>query len=199
MKLMREPEDGTHDRKLIKSQVEKRRRERINHSLERLRTMLLQEPQQTGGAQRRVEKAEILEQTVVFLQSNHKRSGGHNHSFHDGFSSCLQRASHFLGPDGKDLGLEAALDASLAARLANPDSAGLQRTSESPSSSSLPHTKSILQLLKQKSRWNSGVNSSSASPPQPQRHHLQTRTSPQSKQSLSQSGPFSKTLWRPWP
>lgn len=35
--------------KFIKSQVEKRRRERLNRSLERLRTMLLQEPQQMVG------------------------------------------------------------------------------------------------------------------------------------------------------
>ncbi|KAM9722950.1 transcription factor HES-7.1-like [Menidia menidia] len=67
MKLLQEPEDATSNRKLIKSQVEKRRRERMNHSLERLRTMLLQQPRQ-GGTRHRLEKAEILEHTVLFLQ-----------------------------------------------------------------------------------------------------------------------------------
>ncbi|KAM9782534.1 uncharacterized protein ACB057_014797 [Neosynchiropus ocellatus] len=192
MKLISE-ESQRSDRKILKPQVEKRRRERMNRSLENLKTLLMLQEQ----SQRRVEKAEILEQTVTFLHNSHKRS------FQDGFSSCLQRASHFLGPDGKDLGLGAALDASLAARLAHPDSAGVQRGREAPSSSF--HTKTILQLLK--SRGNSGVSSSSAgSPPPPQRHHLQTSPqslsqslSPSLSPSLSQSRPLSHTLWRPWP
>ncbi|XP_053699833.1 transcription factor HES-7.1-A-like [Synchiropus splendidus] len=181
MKLISEQSRHT-DRKILKPQVEKRRRERMNRSLDNLKTLLMLQEQ----SQRRVEKAEILEQTVAFLHNHHKRS------FHDGFSSCLQMATRFLGPDRKDVGLGAALDASLAARLAQPDSADLQRGRDAASSSALPHTKTILQLLK--SRCNSGVsNSSAGSPAPPQRHQLQT--SPQSKQSPSQS----HTLWRPWP
>ncbi|XP_077577214.1 hairy and enhancer of split related-7 [Stigmatopora nigra] len=116
MKLVQEADEANRDKKLLKSQVEKRRRERMNHSLERLRSMLMtQEPQQQqqqGSSQRRVEKTEILEHTVLFLHNSNKASTGaapQRHPFQDGFHSCLQRAAHFLGPHGKSL-----LDASLA-------------------------------------------------------------------------------------
>ncbi|XP_053182823.1 uncharacterized protein LOC128366168 [Scomber japonicus] len=219
MKLIHETEDGANDRKFIKSQVEKRRRERMNRSLERLRTMLLQQPQQLtplthtgfsmqGATQRRMEKTEILEHTVLFLQNTVKTDdtraggGGQKHSFQDGFSTCLQKAAQFLGPEGKGLWLGAALDASFAARFthSDSDSAGARSTTEAQSSSSLPHTKSILRMLRQKSTHRlhtraSGVNSFAHPyqlpvqqgfprvPQQPQRH------SDTSKQSSSQSLP----------
>ncbi|TMS11435.1 Transcription factor HES-7.1-A [Larimichthys crocea] len=152
MKLLQETEDPTNERKFIKSQVEKRRRERMNQSLERLRTMLLQEPQKLGGSQHRVEKAEILEHTVLFLQDTAKAAsmsaagvvGAQKHSFQDGISTCLQRAAHFLGPEGKGLWLGAALDASFTVRFSrlDSDSAGVQKRTEAQStSSSLPRTK----------------------------------------------------------
>ncbi|XP_056237875.1 enhancer of split mgamma protein-like [Seriola aureovittata] len=230
MKLLQETEDATNDRKFIKSQVEKRRRERMNRSLECLRNMLLQEPQQLGGAQRRVEKAEILEHTVLFLQNTAKEDktraggggGGRKHSFQDGFSTCLQRAAQFLGPEGKGLWLGAALDASFAARFArsDSDSAGVQgRTEARSSTSSLPRTKSILRMLRQKSKHRLdtrayAVNSSVVHPyqrpvqkgfprvpQQPQKKsQLELRVASRaSKQSPSQSCPLSQTMWRPWP
>ncbi|XP_036930555.1 enhancer of split mbeta protein-like [Acanthopagrus latus] len=224
MQLLQETEDGTDERKFIKSQVEKRRRERMNRSLERLRTMLLQEPQQLGGPQRRVEKAEILEHTVLFLQKIAKGDkaeagggdggGGQKHSFQDGISTCLQRAAHFLGPEGNGLWLGAALDASFAARFSrsDSDSAGVQGGPDEArsSSSSLPHTKSILRMLRQKSkhRLNARASSvrSSAHPYEipaqrefqrtPQQAQRQTQRD--SKQSPSQIRPVSQSLWRPW-
>ncbi|XP_067456788.1 transcription factor HES-7.1-A-like [Thunnus thynnus] len=225
MKLIQEAEDGANDRKFIKSQVEKRRRERMNRSLECLRTMLLQQPQQPGGTQPRVEKTEILEHTVLFLQNTAKRDNtraggeGQKHSFQDGFSTCLQKAAQFLGPEGKGLWLGAALDASFTACLtrSDSDSAGVQRRNEAQFSSSLPHTKSILRMLRQKSKHRLhtrafNVNSFAPYqlpvqqgcprvPQQPQRHsQLDIRVERRaSKQSSSQSLPVSQTLWRPWP
>ncbi|KAF1388366.1 hypothetical protein PFLUV_G00089440 [Perca fluviatilis] len=136
MKLLQDSEDAKAQRKSLKPQVERRRRERMNRSLESLKTLLLQRQEAT---QRRVEKAEILEHTVVFLQNTAERDqmragggdggggeggggggggggGDQKHSFQDGFSTCLQRAAQFLGPEGKGLWLGAALDASFAAR-----------------------------------------------------------------------------------
>ncbi|KAG8009817.1 Transcription factor HES-7.1-A [Nibea albiflora] len=230
MKLLQETEDPTNERKFIKSQVEKRRRQRMNQSLERLRTMLLQEPQKLGGTQHRVEKAEILEHTVLFLQSTAKAAsmraagavGAQKHSFQDGISTCLQRAAHFLGPEGKGLWLGAALDSSFAARFSrsDSDSAGVQKRTEAQSTSrSLPHTKSILQMLRQKSKHRLNVRAASANsfahpyllpaqqgfPRIPQQqaqrpNELDVRVERQtSKQSPSQSHPVSQTLWRPWP
>ncbi|XP_019966197.2 transcription factor HES-7.1-A-like [Paralichthys olivaceus] len=217
MQLLQGTEEITTDRKFIKSQVEKRRRERMNCSLERLRTVLLQEPQQLSGAQQRLEKAEILEHTVHFLQSNTQgdRMGAQRHSFQDGFSSCLQRAAQFLGPQGKGL------DARFAARFApsDADPTGVQMRTEARScSSSVTQTKSILRMLRQKSKLRLqtqtfGANSSvhpyqrpvqQRSPRVPQdsqkQSDLEVRASSQeSKQSLSQSCPVSQTVWRPWP
>ncbi|XP_041843637.1 hairy and enhancer of split related-7 [Melanotaenia boesemani] len=219
MKLLQEADDATNNRKLVKSQVEKRRRERMNRSLEHLRTMLLQEPQQ-GGTKHRVEKAEILEHTVLFLQKTAKehqeKAGGQNRPFQDGFSTCLQRASQFLGPEGKGLWLGPALDATFAARFARSDTNSSGATSRT--SSSLPHTKSILHMLRQKSKYRLhtrafGVSSFQQphlfpvqqsfprAPQQPQRQsRLEMRAERSAtKESSSQSCPLSQTLWRPWP
>ncbi|XP_031723190.1 transcription factor HES-2-like [Anarrhichthys ocellatus] len=236
MKLLQQPEDATNERKVMKSQVEKRRRERMNHSLECLRTMLLQEPQQMGGTQHRVEKAEILEHTVLFLQKTAKRDetrassaasssssssdgggdegGGQKHSFQDGLSTCLQTAAQFLGPEGKGLWLGAALDASLAAHFSHSDPAGVQRRTEGArsSSSSLPHTKSILRVLRHKSKHRPRTTDFSVTHPYrlpvqqgfptiPQQAQIQNMLEMRraSKQSPAQSSPVSQTLWRPWP
>ncbi|XP_029306979.1 uncharacterized protein LOC115021007 [Cottoperca gobio] len=220
MKLLQETGDATKERKIIKSQVEKRRRERMNSSLERLRTMLLQEPQQLGRTQHRMEKAEILEHSVFFLQNTAERGktraaaggGDQKHSFQDGFSTCLQTAAQFLGPEGKGLWLGASLDASLATRFSrlDSDSAGVQRTSEARSFTSLPHTKSILRMLRKKSKHRLHTRDCSVAhpyrlpvqqrfPQQAQRQNqLETRVESQAgKQSPSQSSPVSHTLWRP--
>uniref|UniRef100_A0A3Q1HQH0 BHLH domain-containing protein n=1 Tax=Anabas testudineus TaxID=64144 RepID=A0A3Q1HQH0_ANATE len=225
MKMLQEPEDARKDRKFIKSQVEKRRRERMNRSLEHLRTMLLQEQQQMH----RLEKAEILEQTVLFLQNTAGGDttragggvGGQKQSFQDGFSSCLQRAAQFLGREWEGQWLAAALDASFAVRFHSSDSnsAGVQKRTEAcSSSSSLPHTKFLLQMLRQKSKHGqqtqaSGLHSfvhpyqrpvQQQFPVVPQEHQRQNELeirveSQEGKQSPSQSRPAGQTLWRPWP
>ncbi|XP_017288791.1 hairy and enhancer of split related-7 [Kryptolebias marmoratus] len=200
MKLLHETDDASNKKKLIKSQVEKRRRERMNRSLEHLRTMLLQEPQQ-GEVQHRVEKAEVLEHTVLFLQKKAKerKTKGPRSSFQDGFSSCLQRASQFLGPKGKGLWIGPALDATFAGRFtgSHNDSAATQ---------SRTHTQSILQMLRQRSKSGGGAHSyrlpaQPGVPRQPQTHSgLETRAErPETKESSSQSPPLIQTLWRPWP
>ncbi|XP_030606546.1 transcription factor HES-7-like [Archocentrus centrarchus] len=219
MKLPLEAEDATSKKKLIKSQVEKRRRERMNRSLERLRTMLLQEPHE-GGTQHRVEKAEILEHTILFLQNTatgEKATGGggsRKSSFQDGFSTCLQTASRFLGPEGKRSQLGSALDAAFAARLARSHShpAGLQ------SRNFMPHAKFILRMLRQKSKLRLRARASGEKLfvrpyplplqqrlPRDTKQPLKQRESEiraekgATKQSPSQSSPDSQTLWRPWP
>uniref|UniRef100_A0A3B4TWA5 Hairy and enhancer of split related-7 n=1 Tax=Seriola dumerili TaxID=41447 RepID=A0A3B4TWA5_SERDU len=182
MKLLQDSQDAKAQKKSLKPQVERRRRERMNRSLESLKTLLLQRQE----TQRRVEKAEILEHTVLFLQNTAKGDktraggggGGRKHSFQDGFSTCLQRAAQFLGPEGKGLWLGAALDASFAARFArsDSDSAGVQRRTEARSS-----TRSLLLRKTSRSILRLLINSRA------------------SKQSPSQSHPVSQSLWRPWP
>ncbi|KAM3873001.1 uncharacterized protein ACN63O_001989 [Diretmus argenteus] len=227
MKLPQESEDAKINRKLLKPQVERRRRERMNRSLEGLKALLLHGPQQQGEPQRRVEKAEILEHTVLFLQNtadgDKKRTGGGGQrlSFQDGFSSCLQRAAQFLGPQGKGLRLEAALDATFTARFAPSDSGGVKAAAKAHFSARLLHRKfsqSIHQMMIQRSKHRLSVrplstNGSAHShpvplqhanprvPPQPQSPtHLEIRVERRApKQTPSQSAPVSQSLWRPWP
>ncbi|XP_076006612.1 uncharacterized protein LOC143000976 [Genypterus blacodes] len=225
MKLLHDTEEATHNRKIMKSQVEKRRRERMNDSLERLRTMLLQEQQPLGTSQHKLEKAEILEHTVLFLQStarsDHSRAGGgggQKPPYQDGFSTCLQTAAQFLGPEGKGLWLGAALDATTAA-CSNSDSAPSPVRTEAHSSTSPPPRKSswsVLQMLKRRSRHRLHISDANTSVhaqrlphqhrdlpihQQPEGHnHLEIRVErPAGKQSEAQSLQGSQSLWRPWP
>ncbi|XP_034465996.1 transcription factor HES-7.1-B-like [Hippoglossus hippoglossus] len=216
MKLHQESEDAKANRKSLKPQVERRRRERMNRSMESLKSLLLQKQEDT---QRRVEKAEILERTVLFLQSTARGDrlgcggGAQTHSFQDGVSSCLQRAAQFLGPQGKGLWPGAALDASFSARFArsDPEPTCVQSSTEvrSPTSSTSPlllrkSSVSTLRMLINRSRLckpalnvvqTRGESHRSPSTP-PQLHKVASRAT---KQSPSQSHPASQALWRPWP
>ncbi|XP_062379821.1 transcription factor HES-5-like [Sardina pilchardus] len=88
-------------RKLLKPEVEKFRRGRINSSLERLRMMLLHWPAHQGLASKRVEKAEILEHTVSFMKGHGGKQGeGKEQHFRDGYAACLQKAAAFLRDNG---------------------------------------------------------------------------------------------------
>uniref|UniRef100_A0AAY4BG29 BHLH domain-containing protein n=1 Tax=Denticeps clupeoides TaxID=299321 RepID=A0AAY4BG29_9TELE len=87
-----------HAPKLLKPQVERRRRERINHSLESLRTLLLQNTQhQVRLVHVQVEKAEILEHTVLFLHtSNGEKRGGWREREDVSGKQQEQRSSSFI-------------------------------------------------------------------------------------------------------
>ncbi|CAB1438939.1 unnamed protein product [Pleuronectes platessa] len=215
MKLHQQPEEARADKKSLKPQVERRRRERMNRSMESLKSLLLQKQEET---QRRVEKAEILERTVLFLQSTARGDrlgcgGAQRHSYQDGVSSCLQRVAQFLGPQGKGLWPGAALDASFSARFArsDPEPTCVQSNPEvrSPTSSSSSlllrkSSVSTLRMLINRSRLckptlnvaQTRVEShrSPSTPPQPHKG-----ASGATKQSPSQSNPASQALWRPWP
>ncbi|XP_034554157.1 transcription factor HES-5-like [Notolabrus celidotus] len=219
MKLFKDLEDAKAKRKSLKPQVERRRRERMNHSLDSLKTLLLQRQDETS---RRVEKAEILEHTVLFLQNTAKGErtraedggGGHKHSYQDGFSSCLQKAAQFLGPDGKGLWSGAALDASFAARFScsvSDAAAGVQSEDHSPSKSLhlRKSSRSILRSLIDRSGYrictpslkgSSCVRLSEESLRTPQTHQQPHKLSSRgSKRSPPQSQSIIHSLWRPWP
>ncbi|XP_069571123.1 transcription factor HES-7-like [Brachyistius frenatus] len=215
MKVLQDVEDAKAKRKSLKPEVERRRRERINRSLESLKVLLLYRQE----TQRRVEKAEILEHTVLFLQNTIKRAGGggQKHSFHDGFSTCVQRAAHFLGPQGESLRLGEALDASFAARFSRADSAGVYvcvcsgTETHSPPRSVLLRKSSryMLQMLVHKaghSRCMPGLNAPGCSqshgeprgaPTTPQQSH--GAANPAGKPNLLQCLPVNRCFWRPWP
>uniref|UniRef100_A0A3P8YTF8 BHLH domain-containing protein n=1 Tax=Esox lucius TaxID=8010 RepID=A0A3P8YTF8_ESOLU len=203
------------NRKLLKPQVEKRRRERINQSLESLRTLLLLKPHQVV-TRRRLEKSEILEQTVLFLQdtgdrNRKKAEGGEQQSpFYDGFSACQQRAVNFLGHEREGLGLEAALNNIFSACLNSNACLSNKVPAKVHPSSSSPRT-----LVHQSSRLMTtqefytrpqlcGVSgNTSHSHRAPLRHGI--HNAPQQtyrdtdKEVHSQNVSTSHSVWRPWP
>ncbi|KAJ3597983.1 hypothetical protein NHX12_001498 [Muraenolepis orangiensis] len=205
--LLQQTGDAKINRKLLKPQVERRRRERMNRSLESLRHLLLQGAPQEGGAQRRFEKAEILENTVHFL---HRVAEGATQTegwrdshvaFRDGFSACVQRAALYLGPhEGKGLRLrlEATLDdASLVARFASAAASSPASLTCSPAPLSPPtmQLQSLRQLIDSKHGQSTGGSHRS-----PAQHAslgvAQHPLRPNQAESHSWSSP---SLWRPWP
>lgn len=152
-----------------------------------------------------MEKAEILEHTVTFLHNSAKerdqtRAGdrGQKRSFQDGFSTCMQRAAQFLGPEGKGLWLGDALEASLAARFPRTDCA-----SDALSSSSLLILKKscrpMLQILMHRSKHRQCTNTLRVASGHPHEESHPTGTSQASKQMPPQCHSGSQSLWRPWP
>nr|DBA29881.1 TPA: hypothetical protein GDO54_005933 [Pyxicephalus adspersus] len=85
---------------LLKPQVERRRRERINNSLEKLRIFLFQAMQIEKLQNPKIEKAEILEYTVQFFESIMKSSEMPPDTFsceyQSGFQHCLQTTLHLI-------------------------------------------------------------------------------------------------------
>ncbi|XP_028838852.1 transcription factor HES-7.1-like [Denticeps clupeoides] len=105
--------DMKAQRKLLKPEVERRRRERMNRSLESLRMLLLRETHNQVLNNQRIEKAEILEHTVLFLQS----TGSQKLHFRQGFSTCLERATYFLRVEKETPGLDESLTNTLCRHL----------------------------------------------------------------------------------
>ncbi|XP_035170408.1 transcription factor HES-7-like, partial [Oxyura jamaicensis] len=88
-------------RKLPKPQVEQRRRARLNHSLERLRLLLLAATRDQRLRNPKAEKAEILQKTVQFLRAQPQADPlGTEELFlqhyRSGYRECLARAARFL-------------------------------------------------------------------------------------------------------
>ncbi|XP_041671318.1 transcription factor HES-5-like [Cheilinus undulatus] len=95
----------TLNHKLRKPLVEKLRRERINSSIEQLKSLLAPEflQQQPDS---KLEKADILEMTVCVLrrlQRQQKNQAVSSSAVNKGYSMCVQEASHFLSRQQVDI------------------------------------------------------------------------------------------------
>ncbi|XP_050789155.1 transcription factor HES-7.1-like [Gopherus flavomarginatus] len=93
--------DSKQDRKLLKPMLEKRRRDRMNRSLERLRLLLLEATQDERLKNPKVEKAEILQKTVHFVRTQPpaepaRREDTFLQRYHSGYRECLSQATRFL-------------------------------------------------------------------------------------------------------
>ncbi|XP_023852841.1 transcription factor HES-5-like [Salvelinus sp. IW2-2015] len=87
--------------KLRKPVVEKMRRDRINSSIEQLKTLLKTELQ-AHQPNSKLEKADILETAVVYLKDNSMRPAASFNvaspvqSYAEGFTRCLEETLRFL-------------------------------------------------------------------------------------------------------
>ncbi|KAK7173995.1 hypothetical protein R3I93_003733 [Phoxinus phoxinus] len=210
MKILGETETIKMDRKLLKPQVERRRRERMNRSLENLRALLLQGPEHNSPSQRRLEKAEILEYTVLFLQNSVAQAkkdkdeeGGEKHQFVDGFSSCLQKAARFLSDEGDARGLEASVSETMCHRLTRPCMSSSVRRPvrvQKSSRTQVPdsHAQQKNSVCKQglPSACRNIVPDSNRLPSRSTDSNTQHATGqPDSQQQAA----VSQAVWRPWP
>ncbi|KAJ8371215.1 hypothetical protein SKAU_G00112430 [Synaphobranchus kaupii] len=89
--------EANEQRKTLKPLMEKRRRARINDSLDHLKSLVLPLIGKDNSRYSKLEKADILEMTVRFLRdvpdSPVKNPSG---SFKEGYKACLQRVSTLL-------------------------------------------------------------------------------------------------------
>ncbi|KAJ7313190.1 hypothetical protein JRQ81_004465 [Phrynocephalus forsythii] len=81
--------------------MEKRRRDRMNQSLDRLRVLLFEATQDERLKNPKVEKTEILQKTVQFLKTQPLSETKHKEDtflerYHSGYRKCLAQATHFL-------------------------------------------------------------------------------------------------------
>nr|CAG4635198.1 EOG090X0J7Y [Alona affinis] len=83
--------------------MEKRRRARINHSLAVLKSLIIKDEQsEASTSQSRLEKADILELTVLHIRSLEKQKASdtepdqHLKSYQLGYQSCCQDIERFL-------------------------------------------------------------------------------------------------------
>ncbi|KAL2091303.1 hypothetical protein ACEWY4_013566 [Coilia grayii] len=87
--------------KLRKPVVEKMRRDRINNSIEQLKAMLEKEFHKQDP-NTKLEKADILEMTVLFLKQQLQSQSSNSQQAHsDGYTQCWRETLHFLSLSSK--------------------------------------------------------------------------------------------------
>eukprot|EP00062_Callorhinchus_milii_P012811 gi/632960208/ref/XP_007896064.1/ PREDICTED: transcription factor HES-5-like [Callorhinchus milii] len=102
--------------RLMKPMVEKRRRDRINQSIAQLK-QLLGTQLQNERANCKLEKADILESAVTYLQHNPELTADCQtpnplQDYKAGYSRCLQKTLHFLSlPETRTPGVRNLLQA----------------------------------------------------------------------------------------
>uniref|UniRef100_A0A3B3RWD8 Hairy-related 5 n=1 Tax=Paramormyrops kingsleyae TaxID=1676925 RepID=A0A3B3RWD8_9TELE len=91
--------------------MEKRRRDRINQSLETLRLLLLENTKNERLRNPKVEKAAILESVVQFLKAEQGAGETCNLKYREGMRMCLRRVGHFIAAKSREL--EGSVDGSV--------------------------------------------------------------------------------------
>ncbi|XP_028272613.1 hairy-related 11 [Parambassis ranga] len=101
-KVQNQPEDGKIRKRILKPAVEKKRRDRINQSLAELRRLLLSSTSDPRLQNPKIEKAEILDLAVEYLQkwTDGKRpSDGYSPLLNlesAGFQQCVSQVTSYI-------------------------------------------------------------------------------------------------------
>ncbi|KAM9299029.1 transcription factor HES-2 [Gastrophryne carolinensis] len=89
--------EATELRKTLKPLMEKRRRARINDSLNQLKTLILPLIGKDSSKYSKLEKADILEMTVRFLKDTPPvQAQNSTEKYREGYRACLDRLSGIL-------------------------------------------------------------------------------------------------------
>lgn len=93
---------------ISKGVIERKRRARINHSLAELKFIILSESKDKG-LHSKLDKAEILERTLSYLQALQKpqnnsaaECAAHLSTYREGFLACAKEMERFLSLDNMD-------------------------------------------------------------------------------------------------
>uniref|UniRef100_A0AAQ6IE67 BHLH domain-containing protein n=2 Tax=Anabas testudineus TaxID=64144 RepID=A0AAQ6IE67_ANATE len=165
----------------MKPLMEKRRRARINDSLNHLKNLILPLTGRNTNRYSKLEKADILEMTVRFLSDIPPvKSKNSTESYRDGYKACLQRVSALLPNVNMDHD---------ACQRVNDFVQQSMSTTATPTclnccaqSSTVPQIQQ--RILSLKSRFSSSSSSSSCV------------VDPTGAQPVPQ--PLSTAMWRPW-
>ncbi|XP_055335513.1 transcription factor HES-1-like [Paramacrobiotus metropolitanus] len=96
------------NRKISKGVIERKRRARINQSLAELKFIILSESKDRG-LHSKLDKAEILERTLAFVQTLQNRQNHrpddcaiHSSAYRDGYFACMKDVDRFLSGEHFD-------------------------------------------------------------------------------------------------
>ncbi|XP_010879998.2 transcription factor HES-5 [Esox lucius] len=130
--------------KLRKPVVEKMRRDRINTCIEQLKTLLEREFHKQDP-NTKLEKADILEMTVVFLkQQLHPQSPVPQRAHSEGYSFCWRETLHFLSSSSiEDITLQNLQKTSQHVSPSSPLSSRHQHQSQGPVKQAICGQKSV--------------------------------------------------------
>jgi len=129
-------------RRATKPIMEKRRRARINNSLEQLKTLILEAHNKDPAKYSKLEKADILEMTVQFLKTIQKKvtldESTVIHHFKDGYDECAHQVKRFvdIAPD-MDINMKSRIKNHLSTTLSSFNNL-VSSTTSSPSLPSSP-------------------------------------------------------------
>uniref|UniRef100_A0A8C5QJ28 Hes family bHLH transcription factor 2 n=1 Tax=Leptobrachium leishanense TaxID=445787 RepID=A0A8C5QJ28_9ANUR len=171
--------ESSEMRKTLKPLMEKRRRARINESLNQLKTLILPLIGKDNSRYSKLEKADILEMTVRFLKDIHPAQTQKSaERYKEGYRACIDRLSDILS---KSSVMSGETSSRLLDHLQRSPEVCCQDFNKSPSP-----------------KQNSPRIALNLSPRRPEIHPPSLNLPPTPRAVPIPPQPSSENLWRPW-